>query len=48
VTAAGGGWLALRLGGDLSLVFAALAAALTVFGLIIATALARGAWSRAD
>jgi putative MATE family efflux protein len=48
VTAAGGGWLALRFGGDLSLVFAALAAALTVFGLIIAAAVARGAWFGGD
>jgi putative MATE family efflux protein len=48
VTAAGGGWLALHFGGDLSAVFAALAAALTVFGLIIAGAVARGAWFRAN
>jgi Na+-driven multidrug efflux pump len=44
VVAAGGGWLALRSGGDLSLVFLALSAALTALGLINATAVARGAW----
>jgi putative MATE family efflux protein len=42
--AAGGGWLALRLGGGLSHVFAALAVALAVFGLINAGAVAGGAW----
>jgi Na+-driven multidrug efflux pump len=42
--AAGGGWLALRLGGDLSQVFIALAVALAAFGLINAVAVARGAW----
>jgi hypothetical protein len=38
--AAGGGWLALRLTGDLTYVFAALAA----FGAINAGAVAAGAW----
>ena len=42
--AAGGGWLALRAGGDLSHVFLALSAALAAFGLINAGAVAGGAW----
>jgi putative MATE family efflux protein len=42
--ASGGGWLALRLSGDLTLVFAALALALTTFGLTNAIAVAGGAW----
>jgi hypothetical protein len=42
--AAGGGWLALRHGGDLSHVFLALSVALTAFGLINAGAVAGGAW----
>jgi putative MATE family efflux protein len=42
--AAGGGWLALRLGGDLSDVFLALAVALGAFGIINAAAVAGGAW----
>ncbi|HXO89484.1 MAG TPA: MATE family efflux transporter [Stellaceae bacterium] len=44
VIAAGGGWLALRWTGDLSVVFAALGAALTAFGLLNAAAVAGGAW----
>ena len=44
--AAGGGWLALRLGGDLTGVFIALGLALAAFGLINAAAVWRGAWSR--
>jgi len=44
VIAAGGGWLTLYAGGDLSHVFLALSAALTAFGLINAGAVARGAW----
>jgi hypothetical protein len=44
VIAAGGGWIALRLSGDLSYVFLALSVALTAFGLINAGAVARGAW----
>jgi hypothetical protein len=44
--AGGGGWLALRLTGELSYVFAVQALALIVFGLIIATAVAGGAWFR--
>jgi len=42
--AAGGGWLALRLGGDVSTIFQALAVALVAFGVVIATAVAGGAW----
>ena len=45
LTVAGaGGWLAFYLTQDLDWVFAALACALVAFGLIIATAVARGAW----
>jgi putative MATE family efflux protein len=44
VIAAGGGWLAYRLTGDLAAVFAALAAALIAFGAINAAAVAAGAW----
>jgi putative MATE family efflux protein len=43
--ASGGGWLALRWGGDLSDVFAALAAALVAYGLLNAAAVALGVWS---
>jgi len=39
-----GGWLALHSSGNLSHVFLALSGALTVFGLINATAVAGGAW----
>jgi putative MATE family efflux protein len=42
--AGGGGWLALRWGGDVSHVFLALSAALAVFGLMNAVAVAGGAW----
>jgi Na+-driven multidrug efflux pump len=42
--AGGGGWLALRWDGDLSHVFIALAVALVAYGLIIAVAVAGGAW----
>jgi putative MATE family efflux protein len=42
--AGGGGWLALRLSGNLSHLFLALGAALVVFGLINALAVAGGAW----
>jgi Na+-driven multidrug efflux pump len=48
VIAAGGGWLALQWGGDLSYVFIALSVALAAFGLIIAIAVARGAWFAPD
>ena len=42
--AALGGWLALRWGGQLSQVFAAQAVAMVVYGLVIASAIAGGAW----
>lgn len=42
--AGGGGWLALHWGGDVSHVFLALSAALVVFGLMNAAAVAGGAW----
>jgi len=42
--AGGGGWLALRWSGDLSYVFVAQGAALAAFGVIIAAAVAGGAW----
>jgi putative MATE family efflux protein len=42
--AAAGGWLALRLGAGLGAVFAMQALALVAYGLINATAVARGAW----
>ena len=42
--AAGGGWLAFRLTGNLTYVFAALAVALAAFGAINAAAVAAGAW----
>jgi len=44
--AACGGWLALRLSGELTDVFIALAVALAAFGLINAAAVASGAWFR--
>jgi Na+-driven multidrug efflux pump len=44
VIAAGGGYLALRLGSGLTGVFAALAVALCAFGLINAAAIAAGSW----
>jgi putative MATE family efflux protein len=44
VIAAGGGWLVLRWSGNVSHVFAALSAALAVFGLVNAAAVASGAW----
>ena len=48
IIAAGGGWLALRLTGNLTAVFIALSIALTAFGLINAAAVARGAWFASD
>lgn len=39
-----GGWLALRWGGGLAGVFAAQGAALVVYGIVIASAIAGGAW----
>jgi len=46
VIAVGGGWLALHLTGSLAWVFAALAAALVVYGVVVAGAIAAGAWFR--
>jgi Na+-driven multidrug efflux pump len=48
IIAAGGGWLALRLTGNLTAVFIALSIALTAFGLINAAAVAGGAWFASD
>jgi hypothetical protein len=42
--AAAGGWLALRWGGDLTIVFAAQAAAMVVYGAVNAWSVAGGAW----
>jgi putative MATE family efflux protein len=47
VVAGAGGWLAYALTQDLRAVFAALALALIVFGVVIAGAVARGAWGSA-
>jgi hypothetical protein len=44
VIAAGGGLLAERLTGDISVVFLAVGAALAAFGLINAVAVAGGSW----
>lgn len=44
VLAAGGGWLALLLGGSLTHVFLALSVALAAFGLVNAGTVAGGAW----
>jgi MATE family, multidrug efflux pump len=46
IIAAGGGYLALRLTGDISSVFVALSVALVAFGLINAGAVAGGAWKQ--
>ena len=46
VIAVGGGWVAVALTGSLAWVFAALAAGLVVYGVVLATAIARGAWFR--
>jgi len=44
--AIGGGWLALRWTGSLGWVFAALSAALVIYGLTLSAAIASGAWFR--
>jgi putative MATE family efflux protein len=44
IIAAGGGWLVLQWGGGLLSVFAAQAAGLSAFGVIMAAAIAMGAW----
>ncbi|MBL6453690.1 MATE family efflux transporter [Belnapia sp. T6] len=46
VVAVGGGWLALRLGGSLDWVFAALALGLCTYGIVLTTVIAAGSWSR--
>jgi len=46
VTALGGGWVALRLSGSLTWLFAALALSLLVYGVTLAVATASGAWFR--
>ena len=46
VIAVAGGWLALRLTGSLTWVFAALAAGLAVYGLVLAAVIRAGAWFR--
>ena len=46
VIAVGGGWLAWRLTGSLGWVFAALALALVVYGVVVTSAIAAGAWFR--
>src|SRR6185312_2790538 len=44
--AIGGGWIALRTTGSLGWLFAALSAALVVYGLTLSSAIASGAWFR--
>ena len=46
VVAIAGGWLALRLTGSLGWVFAALAAALVIYGVLLSSAIASGVWFR--
>ena len=46
LVAVGGGWAVLRLTGSLGWLFAALGAALVVYGATLATAVASGAWFR--
>ena len=47
VIAVGGGWLLLRVTGQIAYVFAALGLGLAVLGLMIAVAVRRGAWFKA-
>lgn len=46
LVAVGGGWAVLRLTGSLGWLFAALGAALVIYGVTLATAVASGAWFR--
>ncbi len=46
VIAGGGGWLALRLTGDVDWIFAAVATGLVVYGASLSVMIARGAWFR--
>jgi putative MATE family efflux protein len=48
VIAAGGGWIALRLTGSLSWLFAALSAGLVVYGVTLFTAIRSGVWFEHD
>ena len=44
LVAIGGGWLALRMTGSLEWLFAALSAALVIYGMTLSAAIASGAW----
>jgi Na+-driven multidrug efflux pump len=46
VIAIGGGWIALRLTGSLTWLFAALTTALVIYGVMLASAVASGVWFR--
>ncbi len=46
VVAVGGGWLAWALTGSLVAVFAALSVGLVIYGIVVVSAIARGAWFR--
>jgi hypothetical protein len=46
VVAVGGGWLALKATGSLTLVFAMLGAALAIYGAIVGIAIWSGVWFR--
>jgi Na+-driven multidrug efflux pump len=46
LVAIGGGWIALRLTGSLTWLFAALTVALVIYGVMLATAIASGVWFR--
>jgi hypothetical protein len=46
LVAVGGGWIALRLTGSLTWLFAALTLALVIYGLMLAIAIASGVWFR--
>jgi hypothetical protein len=46
VIAVGGGWLAFSLTGTLDSVFAALSAALVIYGVMLSAAVASGVWFR--
>jgi hypothetical protein len=44
--ALGGGWVALRFGGSLAWLFAALALGLAAYGVVLAIAVGSGSWFR--
>lgn len=48
VIAAGGGWIAIRLGGGVNSVFAVLGAALAIYGAMTVVAVASGVWFRGE